>query len=262
MSKNNDIILEMRNGVATVTLNRPKVHNALSGAMMLEFVRICEELSKDDEVKVVVLTGAGEKSFCSGADLGGMDSDEDSVIEFKNHVTKYKNCLIALHKLNKPVIAAINGYALAGGLGLAASCDLAYATESAQFGAPEINVGLWGMMISAPLVKAIGYKKTLELMYTGDRIKAAKAKEIGLINEVFTDEDFEEKVYNFAEKLTTKNPVALSYGREAMYMIQDMEYEKSLTYLRDQVVVLSRTKDYKEGLTAFKEKRDPVWTGR
>ncbi|WP_216830283.1 enoyl-CoA hydratase/isomerase family protein [Alkalihalobacterium elongatum] len=262
MHENNGIILKKNKGVATVVLNRPEVHNALSGEMMVEFVRVCEELSKDDEVTVVVLTGAGEKSFCSGADLGGMNSDEDSVVEFKNHVTKFKNCLSAINKINKPIIAAINGYALAGGLGLAVACDLAYAKESAQFGAPEINVGLWGMMISAPLIKAIGSKKTFELMYTGDRIGAEKAKKLGLINEVFSHEEFEENVHNIAEKLATKNPIALIHGREAINMIHDMDYEKSLTYLRDQVVVLSRTKDYKEGLTAFKEKRDPVWTGR
>lgn len=256
-----EIILEKRNGVATLLLNRPKVHNALSGEMMEKFVQACDELSKDPEVIVVVLKGAGEKSFCSGADLGGM-SDNSSIVDFKDHVTKFKNCLLALRKLKKPVIAAVNGYSLAGGLGLAASCDLAYAKESAQFGAPEINVGLWGMMISAPLANSIGTKKTFELMYSGDRINAQKAKEIGLVNEVFSDEEFEEKVYTIAEKLSTKNPVALSQGRESMYMIQNMDYESSLTYLRDQVVVLSRTEDYNEGMAAFKEKREAVWTGR
>lgn len=258
---NEEIILEKRNGVATLLLNRPKVHNALSGEMMEKFVQACEELSNDPEVNVVVLKGAGEKSFCSGADLGRM-SEDNSVIDFKNHVTKYRNCLLALRKLKKPLIGAINGYALAGGLGLAVACDLAYAKESAQFGAPEINVGLWGMMISSPLVNSIGYKKTFELMYTGDRINAEKAKEWGLINEVFSAEEFEENIYKIAEKLSTKNPVALTQGRESMYMIQNMDYESSLTYLRDQVVVLSRTEDYSEGMAAFKEKREPVWTGR
>ena len=262
MAENDAIIIEKSNGVATLLLNRPEVHNALSGEMMLKFVQVCDELSKDTEVKVVVLTGAGAKSFCSGADLGGMDENsKDSVIEFKDHVTKYRNCLLALRKLKKPVIAAVNGYALAGGLGLAISCDLVYAKDSAQFGVPEINVGLWGMMISAPLVNTIGTQKAFELMYTGERIHAEKAKEIGLINDVFLADDFEEKVYRVAERLATKNPIALNHGREAMYMIQDMGYENALTYLRDQVVILSRTEDYSEGMAAFKEKRKPVWTG-
>ncbi len=262
MAKNDGIMLEKLNGVAILRLNRPEVHNALSGEMMLEFVRVCEELSKDSEVKVVLLTGSGEKSFCSGADLGGMDENsKDSVIEFKDHVTKYRNCLLALRNLNKPVIAAVNGYALAGGLGLAISCDLVFAKESAQFGVPEINVGLWGMMISAPLVNTIGTQKAFELMYSGERIHAEKAKEIGLINDVFSADSFEEKVYSVAAKLAKKNPIALNQGREAMYRIQGMDYENALTYLRDQVVILSRTDDYSEGMTAFKEKRDPVWTG-
>ncbi|CEI82639.1 2,3-dehydroadipyl-CoA hydratase [Oceanobacillus oncorhynchi] len=256
-----EIVVEKHKGVATLLLNRPNVHNALSGEMMEKFKQACEELSNDSEVKVVVLKGAGEKSFCSGADLGGM-SEDNNIINFKKHVTKYRDCLLALRKMKKPIIGAINGYALAGGLGLAVSCDLVYAKESAQFGAPEINVGLWGMMISSPLVNSVGQKKAFELMYTGDRINAEKAKEIGLINEFFLGEEFEEKVYEMAEKLSAKNPVALSLGRESMYMIQNMDYESSLTYLRDQVVVLSRTEDYNEGMSAFKEKRDPIWTGR
>ncbi|KGR90156.1 hypothetical protein CD30_12945 [Ureibacillus massiliensis 4400831 = CIP 108448 = CCUG 49529] len=259
--ENNHIIVEIKNGVATLILNRPEVHNALSSDMMLGFVNACEKLSAASDVKVVVLTGAGDKSFCSGADLGGMDSN-DSVMSFKEHVTKYQNCLKALYNIKKPVIGAINGYALAGGLGLAVACDLVYAKESAQFGAPEINVGLWGMMISAPLVRTIGSKKTFELMYSGDRINAQKAVELGLVNDVYSDDIFTENVYKIAEKLAGKNPVALIQGREALNMIQDMEYEKALNYLRDQVVILSRTNDYNEGLKAFKDKRQPIWTGK
>ncbi|HLR67215.1 MAG TPA: enoyl-CoA hydratase/isomerase family protein [Virgibacillus sp.] len=256
-----DIVIEKQNGVATILLNRPKVHNALSNGMMERFIQACEELSEDPDVVVAVLKGASEKSFCSGADLGGM-SDNNSVIEFKAHVTKYRDCLLALHKFKKPIIGAINGYALAGGLGLAVSCDLAYATETAQFGAPEINVGLWGMMISSSLVRTIGSKRTFELMYSGDRINAGKAKEMGLVNEVYSSDEFEGKVYDMAEKLSKKNPVALNQGRESLNMIQSMDYESSLTYLRDQVVVLSRTEDYNEGMNAYKEKREPIWTGR
>ncbi|MED1607663.1 enoyl-CoA hydratase/isomerase family protein [Cytobacillus kochii] len=254
---------EVQDGIAKIVLNRPEVHNALSGEMMETFVRLCESASIDTQVKVILLTGAGPKSFCSGADLGNMSSnDTDSILDFKAHVTKYRDCLLAIHNLKKPIIAAVNGYALAGGLGLVASCDLAYAKSSAQFGAPEINVGLWGMMISSSLKNAIGIKNTFELMYTGQRIDTEKAREVGLINQYFADEAFEEEVYNIAKNLSQKNPVALSHGRESMHMIQNMDYKQSLTYLRDQVVVLSRTEDYQEGLLAFKDKREPVWSGR
>src|SRR5699024_649839 len=149
----------------------------------------------------------------------------NSIIEFKKHITKYRDCLLALRNLNKPVIGAINGYALAGGLGLASSCDLAYAKESAQFGAPEINVGLWGMMISASLLKNIGTKKTFELMYMGERIDARQAKQIGIINEVYNNDEFENKVFAIAQKLSEKNPISLSQGKESLHMIQNMNYE-------------------------------------
>lgn len=254
---------DVTDGIAKIVLNRPEVHNALSGEMMETFVSVCELASNDSQVKVILLTGAGPKSFCSGADLGNMAGNENnSILDFKKHVTKYRDCLLAIHHLKKPIIAAVNGYALAGGLGLVAACDLSYATASAQFGAPEINVGLWGMMISSSLKNVIGTKNTFELMYTGQRINTEKARQMGLINDYFSDDVFEEEVYKMAKKLSQKNPVALTHGRESMQMIQNMDYEQSLTYLRDQVVVLSRTEDYREGLLAFREKREPVWSGR
>lgn len=257
------ILVNIENNVATVTLNRPEKHNALTGVMMENFVSLLEQLDEDPNVRVIVLTGAGEKSFCSGADLGGMsDNNEKQTLQFKKHVTKFRNCLLILNEIKKPTIAAVNGYALAGGLGLATSCDITFAIESATFGAPEINVGLWGMMISAPLIQTIGYKKTYELFYTGKKISAQQAKEIGLVNEVYTKEQFLTEVKSFAEQLATRNPTALSFGKEAMQMIKNMEYEKSLSYLRDQVVLLGETEDAKEGMNAFLEKRQPVWRGR
>jgi enoyl-CoA hydratase/carnithine racemase len=261
--QNKDILVEINEGVATITLNRPDVHNALSGQMMLDFVATCENLSRNNEVKVVVLTGAGPKSFCSGADLAGMsENNEQSILEFRGHVSKFQNCMLAIRRMSKPIIAAVNGYALAGGCGLAVACDITFASEKATFGTPEINVGLWPMMISAPLVRTIGYKKSFELMYSGKRISANEALEIGLVNRVFTEEEFLDKVYDFVSDIAKKNPTALSIGRESLNLIQDMDMEKAFTYLRDQVVLLGSTEDTAEGLNAFKEKRAPVWKGR
>lgn len=259
----NDILLEIDEHVAVITLNRLEKHNALTGEMMDDFSLICHEMNKRSDVRVLLLTGAGEKSFCSGADLGGMsENNEKHILKYKEHVSKYKNCLTAIHHLKKPIIAAVNGYALAGGLGLAAACDITLAAESAQFGAPEINVGLWGMMLSAPLVQAIGYKKTYELFYTGKKINASEAKEIQLINTIYRDSELMLEALQFAHSLATRNPTALSLGREAMQMIKEMDYEKSLNYLRDQVVILGETEDSKEGMNAFLEKREPIWNGR
>src|SRR5699024_8529556 len=261
MEKETLIKTETNDDVTTITLNRPDVHNALSAEMMKKFVETCEGLSNDRNTKVIILTGAGERSFCSGADLRGMsDQAKVSVMEFKQHVTLYRNCLLAIRKLNKPIIAAVNGYALAGGIGLAATCDLIYASDNAQFGVPEINVGLWGMMISKPLLTKLGYNQVFELMYLGDRINTEKAKEIGLVNNVFPQGNLIKEVNKIAKNLSGKNPVALQQGRESLYMIEDMGFDSALNYLRDQVLVLSQTEDYDEGMNAFKEKREPKWT--
>ncbi|KAA9027055.1 enoyl-CoA hydratase/isomerase family protein [Niallia endozanthoxylica] len=261
--KENHILVDIQDHVATITLNRPEKHNALTGDMMEDFVSILNELNQNSDVRVLLVTGAGEKSFCSGADLGGMSENNDQhILTYKKHVSKYKNCLLAIHQLKKPIVAAVNGYALAGGLGLAAVCDITLAKESALFGAPEINVGLWGMMISAPLIRTIGSKKTYELFYTGKKITAFEAKEIGLVNTIYPDNELIEEATQFARQLAKRNPTALTLGREAMQMIQGMDYEKSLNYLRDQVVILGETEDSKEGMNAFLEKREPVWSGR
>lgn len=261
--RKNHILVHIEDHIATITLNRPNKHNALTGEMMEDFISIVNEMNNTPDVHVLLLTGAGEKSFCSGADLGGMsENNEQNILTYKEHVSKYKNCLLAIHQLKKPIIAAINGYALAGGLGLAAVCDITFAKESALFGAPEINVGLWGMMISAPLIQTIGFKKTYELFYTGKKINAFEAREIGLVNMVYPDNEAIEEATQFARQLAKRNPTALKLGREAMQMIQGMDYEKSLNYLRDQVVILGETEDSKEGMNAFLEKREPVWNGR
>lgn len=261
--RENHILVDIQDHVATITLNRPNKHNALTGEMMEDFVSILNELNDQANVHVILLTGSGEKSFCSGADLGGMsENNEQHILTYKEHVSKYKNCLLAIHQLKKPIIAAVNGYALAGGLGLATVCDITFASESATFGAPEINVGLWGMMISAPLIKTIGSKKTYELFYTGKKVNALQAKEMGLVNEVYPDSQLMEEITEFARQLAKRNPTALTLGREAMQMIQGMDYEKSLNYLRDQVVILGETEDSKEGMNAFLEKREPIWNGR
>lgn len=261
--RENHILVSIEDYVATITLNRPHKHNALTGAMMEDFVSILNEMNDRSDVRVLLVTGEGEKSFCSGADLGGMsENNEQHILNYKAHVTKYKNCLLAIRQLKKPIIAAVNGYALAGGLGLAAACDITFANESAQFGAPEINVGLWGMMISAPLLQTIGSKKTYELFYTGKKVNALEAKEMGLVNTICQDHELLAEAMQFASQLAKRNPTALTLGREAMQMIQGMDYEKSLNYLRDQVVILGETEDSKEGMKAFLEKREPVWNGR
>gem|GEM_PF-35420 len=248
--------------VAVITLNRPEVNNALNAGLMEEIVRALEESGKNPEVRVIVVRGAGDKAFCAGADLGGVGEKSGSVIEMRVHLSRYADLITALADVGKPTIAAVQGYALAGGCGLAAACDLTVASEKARFGVPEVNVGLWGMIITAPIFRAVGMKKGLELFYTGKHIDSHEAEKIGLVNKVSAHGSLIEETMILAGELASKSPLAMALGREAYYTSRDMEYFKSVKYLREMVTPLACSEDCREGIAAFKEKRKPRWQGR
>ncbi|NLW91390.1 MAG: enoyl-CoA hydratase/isomerase family protein, partial [Syntrophomonadaceae bacterium] len=199
---------------------------------------------------------------CSGADLGNLDEWRKSPIELRKWQSRYANLLIALNKVGKPTIAAVQGYALAGGCGLAVACDLTISSDTGVFGIPEITRGIWGMMITPTISRAIGPKKSLELMYTGKFIKADEAERIGLINTVVSNDRFEQEVQELANSIAERSPLTLSMGREAFYNCRDMEYFKSMDYLREIVTLLVASDDVHEGITAFQEKRKPIWQGK
>ncbi len=248
-------------GVLTLTLNRPEKHNALNNELMRAVEEAILEGKDDPNVRVVLIKGEG-KSFCSGADLGNLDEIRKNVIVLQEHLSHYGNMLLKLVDAGKPTIAAVKGYALAGGCGLAATADITFAAESAVFGIPEVTRGIWGMMITAPISRLIGTKKCLELMYTGERFSAAEAEKIGLINRVVPDDQLFEAAEEFARTLATRSPLAVRFGRDAMYKTRDMEFYKSMDYLNNAVVLLNASEDAAEGFRAFKEKREPVWQGK
>ena len=249
-------------GIVRITLDRPEKRNPLSPALMSELQAALEAARADAEVRVIVLTGAG-KVFSAGGDLsqlGGAGLPVASGASGKPG--RLVELFLLLTRMGKPVIAMVNGHAMAGGLGLMVACDLAVASEEAQFGCSEINVGLWPMMIMAEIFRCIGRKKGLELITTGDRIDAREAERIGLINRAVPAEQLGEQTLALARKLAGKSPVVLRLGLQAFYDTQDMDLEKALPYLETQLIAVLATEDSREGLTAFIEKRAPVWKGR
>jgi enoyl-CoA hydratase len=252
---------EVAEGVATVTLNNPEKRNMLSGQMLSELVDAVKTARDSEDVRAVVLTGAGDKVFCAGADLGGFAADVPLVA--KHFATDlFLEFFRLMPRLGKPSLCAANGHVLAGGMGLALSCDLLIAKEGATFATPEINVGAFPYMIMAIIYRNVPRKKVNEMMLLGERLSAEEAVEHGLANKVVPAGEFDAAVAEWATKLASKSPVLMRLGHDAMYRQQDMAVDDALDYLRSQLSLTFSTEDIVEGVTAFFEKRDPEWKGR
>lgn len=252
---------EVAEGVATVTLNNPEKRNMLSGQMLTGLVDAMKRARDDEGVRAVVLTGAGDKAFCAGADLGGFAADVPLVSKhFASDL--FLEFFRLMPRLGKPSLCAANGHVLAGGMGLALSCDLLIAKEGATFGTPEINVGAFPYMIMAIIYRNVPRKKVNEMMLLGERLSAEQAVEFGLANKVVPAGEFDAAVADWAGKLASKSPVLMRLGHDAMYRQQDMAVDDALDYLRSQLSLTFSTEDIVEGVTAFFEKRDPQWKGR
>ena len=255
------LLYEVTGGVATVTLNRPEQRNALSGQMLGELVDAMGRVRDDEAVRAVVLTGAGEKVFCAGADLGGFAADVPLV---EKHFSSdlFLEFFRMMPRLGKPSLCAANGHVLAGGMGLALSCDLVIAREGITFGTPEINIGAFPYMIMAIIYRNVPRKKVNEMMLLGERISAEQAVEYGLANKVVGADDFDAAVSEWATKLASKSPVLMRLGHDAMHRQADMALDDGLDYLRSQLSLTFSTEDIQEGVKAFFEKREPEWKGR
>src|SRR6476659_9268892 len=248
-------------GVATVTLNNPEKRNMLSGQMLAELVDAMKTARDSEEVRAVVLTGAGDKVFCAGADLGGVAADVPLVA--KHFATDlFLEYFRLMPRLGKPSICAANGHVLSGGMGLALSCDLLIAKEGARFGTPEINVGAFPYMIMSIIYRNVPRKKVNEMMLLGEQISAEQAVEYGLANKVVPAGEFDGAVDDWARKLASKSPVLMRLGHDAMYRQQDMAIDDALEYLRSQLSLTFSTEDIQEGVKAFFEKREPEWKVR
>ena len=256
-----ELLYEVDGGVATVTLNRPDQRNALNGALLAALVDAIKGARDDEAVRAVVITGAGDKVFCAGADLGGFAADAPLVDKhFASDL--FLEFFRLMPRLGKPSLCAANGHVLAGGLGLALSCDLLIAKQDARFGTPEINVGAFPYMIMSIIYRNVPRKKVNEMILLGEQFSAEQAVDYGLANKVVPAAEFEAAVDDWARKLASKSPVLMRLGHDAMYRQQDMAIDDALEYLRSQLSLTFSTEDIQEGVKAFFEKREPEWKGR
>jgi len=256
-----ELLYEAAGGVARVTINRPDRRNAMSYAVMQGLRDAIGHARADDDVRVVVITGAGDQAFCAGADLTGIAQNAGAAAAHEG-----RGLLAELFRemwsLGKPIVARVRGYALAGGFGLACACDLVVAADDAVFATPEINVGLWPYMITVPLLRSMPPKTALELMMTGRRVSAAEGARLGFVQRVVPIAELDAAVDALTAELAAKSPLIMRWGRDAFYRVLEMDADAALSYLQGMLTVTTQTEDTAEGVAAFAEKRAPQWKGR
>src|SRR5215217_4304526 len=256
-----EVLYEVQGPQATLTINRPKARNALSPTVVKALMDGLERAEADPAVRVVVLTGAGEKVFCAGGDLGQMVGDGGFLATHDGR-RSYGKLLTRFQEARKPTVARVNGHALAGGLGLVLACDLAVAVEGADLGTPEIDVGLFPMMMMALLQRHVGRKRALELVLTGDRLPARDALVLGLLNRVVPAAELDATVGALAGKLAGKSQAVLALGRRAFFTAEDLPLPAALEFLASQLSLNVLADDAGEGVSALMEKRPPKWNDR
>ncbi len=255
------VLYEVDGPVATITLDDPDTRNAL-GNETLDGLIEAFELARDDEgVRVAVLTSSHEKVFSAGGNLDGFAADVPLIHKHLG-TQRFPDLFQLIGELGKPTICKANGHVLAGALGLALACDLIVAAEEAGFGTPEINVGVFPFMIMALIYRNVPRKKTTELLLLGERITAAEAERIGIVNKVVPRAELDAAVNDWAAKLAAKSPLLMRMGKDAMFRQQDMAFMDALDYLRGNLSMALSTEDVVEGVTAFMEKREPNWKGK
>ena len=247
-------------GVASITLNDPDTRNALSPELLGGLIAAFERARDEQAVRCVVLRSSHEKTFSSGANLGGFAA-ETALVHKHFAGERFVHLFKLIGELGKPTVCAVRGHVLAGALGIALACDLIVASEQASFGTPEINVGTFPFMIMALIYRNVPRKKANELLLLGDRWSAQEALAAGLVNRVVADAELDALAADWTGRLAGKSPVIMRLGKEAMRRQLDMPLDDALDYLRAQLSLALSTEDIVEGVSAFFEKREPVWKG-
>ncbi|SFM12519.1 short-chain-enoyl-CoA hydratase [Pelosinus propionicus] len=248
-------------GIGTVTINRPKALNALNAATVHELDQMFDQLAANDAVKVVIVTGSGEKSFVAGADI--LEMRDKTAVEGRQWGQLAQGVFNKIENFSKPVIAAVNGYALGGGCELAMACDIRIASEKAKFGQPEVSLGIPpGFGGTQRLPRLVGKGRAKELLFTGDMIDAAEAYRIGLANQVAAPDELIGKAKAMAQKIIARAPIAVQVCKTAVNRGLDVDLTSGIAYEAEVFGLCFATQDQKEGMTAFIEKRKANFTGK
>ena len=248
------ILYELQEGIARVTLNRPEKRNALNGEIVAELKQALAESGGDPQCRGVLVSGAG-KDFCSGADLEGLEKTaQGDILDNMAGARQTAELFLMMRNHPRPIIAAVQGRALAGGCGLATACDIILAAESAQFGYPEVNIGFVPAMVMAILRRSISEKAAFELVATGETIAAARAHELGLIHRIFPDDQFATEVTAYAKRLASKSASAIMLSKRLLYNMDSMSFEAALEAGVEINAIARMTEDCRKGIERFLRK--------
>jgi enoyl-CoA hydratase len=255
-----NLLVDVEQGLATITINRPKALNALNRETLEELFQAFSAVDNDAEVKVVILTGAGEKAFVAGADISQMQSLD--ALQARSFAQFGQMVLRTIENLSKPVIAAVNGFALGGGCELAMACDIRLASDNAKFGQPEVNLGVIpGFAGTQRLSRLIGKGRAKELVFTGDMIGAEEACRLGLVNKVLDQDHLLEAARKMAQKIASKGPLAVHLSKEIIDKGLEMDLDKASAYEAELFALCFASSDQKEGMQAFLDKRAAEFKG-
>lgn len=248
-------------GVAYITLDDPQTRNALGDELLDELLAAFESAQRDDTVRVVVLTSSHEKIFSAGGNLKAFADDRPTIEKYAG-LDRFPRLFRLIGGLGKPVICAANGDVFAGAFGMALACDMVIAKDSVKFSCPEINVGVFPFMISALIYRNVSRMKANELMFVGEPITANEALQLGIVNKVTSDANFDQVVADWAHKIAGKSPLLVKLGKDAINATRDLGLNEALDVLQAQLALAFTTDDVLEGVQAFREKRAPEWKRR
>jgi enoyl-CoA hydratase/carnithine racemase len=260
MTDNNSVVLEKRGQAFWITINRPEKRNAMNGDVIAGIAQGYRDAHDDADVRVIVLTGAGDKAFCAGADL--QHTGAAFAADFSKPNVPYADLLRLAQNATKPAIARVAGVCMAGGMGLLCMTDMAVAADHVMFGLPEVKVGVFPMQVLSLLQSIAPPRLVNEWAITGEPFDARTAQAAGLLNYVVPSPELDAKIDWLIGRIIDKSPTAIRRGKYAMRAMAPMSFDESIAYTESQIAILAMTEDATEGLKAFGEKRKPVWTGR